>query len=407
MPFSEAVSEIRMTANKPFTVTVSQLNRRISLMIKGEKAFSDLCIKGEISNLTIHYKSGHIYFSLKDEASAVKAVMFRSNAEKLSFLPEDGMSVIVRGSVQCYERDGVYQIYASEIIPDGIGSQAAALEQLKAKLKKEGLFSQKRNLPAFPEKICVITAETGAAVQDIINIIGRRYPITEIVLLPVLVQGEKAPESIVKAFQKSGKTGADLIIFGRGGGSSEDLSAFNDERVVRAVFDSSIPTISAVGHETDVTLSDFAADLRAPTPSAAAELAVPDLAEILDSVNTAEEYLKFRITEILNKYSTAVELLSKKLEACNPMYTITANEQKLNSKIQEIDDKFKSLVASKEHLMLEKATVISALNPLSVLLRGYSIVYKNEKAVFSAAEICSGDQLKIRLSDGEIDAVAK
>lgn len=396
-----------MTANKPFTVTVSQLNRRISLIFKGEKAFSDLYVKGEISNLTIHYKSGHIYFSLKDEVSSVKAVMFRSNAEKLDFLPEEGMAVIVRGSVQCYEKDGLYQIYVSEIIPDGIGAQSAALEQLKLKLEKEGVFSQKRELPRFPEKICVITAETGAAIQDIINVIGRRFPLTEIVLLPVLVQGDNAPESIVKAFEKSGKTGADLVIFGRGGGSSEDLSAFNNENVVRAIFNSSIPTISAVGHETDFTLSDFAADLRAPTPSAAAELAVPDIGELFTLVNDSAEYLKNRIFEIIERYSTAVDLLSTRIESKNPITALSINENRIDSVFNDISEKLRALISAKEHKLSETASVIEALNPLAVLLRGYSIVYKNNELIHSVNYLKSGDEITIHLSDGEIDAIVK
>lgn len=396
-----------MTTNKPFTVTVSQLNRRISLIFKGEKAFFDLYIKGEISNLTIHYKSGHIYFSLKDEASAVKAVMFRSNAEKLDFIPEEGMAVVVRGSVQCYEKDGLYQIYVSEIIPDGIGVQAAALEQLKLRLEKEGLFSQKRELPRFPEKICVITAETGAAIQDIINIINRRFPLTEIILLPVLVQGDKAPESIVKAFEKSGKTGADLVIFGRGGGSSEDLSAFNNENVVRAVFNSSIPTISAVGHETDFTLSDFAADLRAPTPSAAAELAVPDINELLISVNEADIYLKNRISEIIERYSTAVDLLSSRIESRNPLTALSMNENRIDSIFSDISEKYRTLISVKEHKLSETASVIEALNPLAVLLRGFSIVYKQDELIDSVKKLKSGDEIKIHLSDGEISATVE
>ncbi len=394
-----------MTINKPFTVTVSQLNRRIALMFKGEKSFSDLYVKGEISNLTIHYKSGHIYFSIKDESAAVKAVMFRSYAEKLDFVPQEGMAVIIRGSVQCYERDGQYQLYASEIIPDGIGLQAAALAQLKTKLEKEGLFSQKRELPQFPEKICVITAETGAAIQDIINIIGRRFPLVEIKLLPVLVQGEKAPDSIVKAFEKSGKTGADLVIFGRGGGSAEDLSAFNNESVVRAVFNCSIPTISAVGHETDFTLSDFAADLRAPTPSAAAELAVPDIGELMLSINDSAVYLKSRISEIIGYYSTAVDLLSSRIEAKNPINTISLNERMLDSVFGEISENFRLLITSKEYALSETASVIEALNPLSVLLRGYSIVYRKDEIISSANKLKTGDEIRIHLSDGEINAI--
>ena len=396
-----------MAISKPFTVTVSQLNRKIALMLKGEKTFSDLYIRGEISNLTIHYKSGHIYFSLKDESSSVKAVMFRSNAEALEFIPEDGMAVIVRGAVQCYEKEGLYQIYVTEIIPDGIGIQAAALDQLKKKLEKEGLFSQKRTLPRFPEKICVITAETGAAIQDILNIISRRFPLVEIILLPVLVQGDKAPDSLVKALEKSGKTGADLVIFGRGGGSSEDLSAFNDERVVRAVFNSSIPTISAVGHETDFTLSDFAADLRAPTPSTAAELAVPDINELTVSIDDLSDYLKKRVLDIIERYNTSIDLISNKIQLNNPIISLSSNEKLLESLFGEITDKFNNLISLKQHQLSEISAVINALSPLSVLMRGYSIVYKDGRIIFSDDDVSSGDNIDIQLGKGKISAIVK
>ncbi len=391
--------------NKPFVVTVSQLNRKIFLMLKGEKTFSDLHIRGEISNFTLHNKSGHMYFSLKDEAAAIKVVMFRSNAEKLSFLPEDGMSVIVRGTVQCYEKDGTCQIYAAEIIPDGAGAQAVALEQLKAKLEAEGLFSQKRQLPRFPEKICVITAETGAAIQDIINIISRRYPICSIVLIPVLVQGINAPDSIVNAFIKSGKTGADLIIFGRGGGSSEDLSAFNSEKVVRAVFESSIPTISAVGHETDVSLSDFAADLRAPTPSAAAELAVPDINELMMTLKGSLEYFRRRTNELVKRYDISIRLIESEIMSHNPKQILVNQEQKLSEIKKILEARINEILLFKEQALAEKAAVISALNPLAVLMRGYSIVYKDGKAVKKLSDVVKGDEIKIRLTDGEISAV--
>lgn len=391
--------------NKPFVVTVSQLNRKIFLMLKGEKTFSDLHIRGEISNFTLHNKSGHMYFSLKDEAAAIKVVMFRSNAEKLSFLPEDGMSVIVRGTVQCYEKDGTCQIYAAEIIPDGTGAQAVALEQLKAKLEAEGLFSQKRQLPRFPEKICVITAETGAAIQDIINIISRRYPICSIVLIPVLVQGINAPDSIVNAFIKSGKTGADLIIFGRGGGSSEDLSAFNSEKVVRAVFESSIPTISAVGHETDVSLSDFAADLRAPTPSAAAELAVPDINELMMTLKGSLEYFRRRTNELVKRYDISIRLIESEIMSHNPKQILVNQEQKLSEIKKILEARINEILLFKEQALAEKAAVISALNPLAVLMRGYSIVYKDGKAVKKLSDVVKGDEIKIRLTDGEISAV--
>ncbi len=393
--------------SNPITVTVSQLNRKISLMIDQEKSFSDIYIKGEISNLTVHYKTGHIYFSLKDEASTLKAIMYNSNAKSLNFAPENGMSVIVRGSVGCYIAGGYHQVRVTEIIPEGIGVQAAALEQLKKKLEEEGLFSKKRALPEFPGKICVITAETGAAIHDILNVIGRRYPIAEIVLLPVLVQGVNAPESIVNAFKKSATTGADLIIFGRGGGSSEDLSAFNSEMVVRAVFNSDIPTISAVGHETDVSLSDFAADMRAPTPSAAAEIAVPDLSMIVNWLDEKHEYLKNRTNEIIDKHRALVEVVSNKIDSNNPIHVIESREHHVVTKFNEITDKLNKIISRKEYQLTEKVSVIDALNPLSVLMRGYSITYKNDKIVSTKKNINSGDEIRIRLSDGEIIAIVK
>lgn len=394
-----------MQQNKPFTVTVSQLNRKIALMLKSEKTFTDLCVRGEISDFTLHYKSGHMYFSLKDEACSVKAVMFRSYAENLSFIPENGMSVVVRGSVQCYEKDGIYQIYASDIIPDGIGAQVVAFEQLKAKLEKEGLFSQKRPLPRFPEKICVITAETGAALQDIINILSRRYPVCKVVLIPVLVQGEKAPDSIVNAFSKAGKTGADLIIFGRGGGSSDDLSAFNSEQVVRAVFESSIPTISAVGHETDFSLSDFAADLRAPTPSAAAELAVPDIKELSSTLNAMFEYIKRLSTQSIERRSVFLKLMQKEIQSRSPINKLITQEKLILDKENFINGRINVILKEKEQALSEKSAVISALNPLAVLMRGYSIVYKDEKALISEKDAKKGDKIRIRLADGEINAI--
>ena len=396
-----------MLPNKPFTVTVSQLNRKISLMLKGEKTFEDLCIKGEISDFTLHYKSGHMYFSLRDDASSVKAVMFRSYAEKLSFIPENGMSVIVRGSVQCYEKEGQYQIYASDIIPEGAGAQAMALEQLKARLEAEGVFSQKRPRPRFPEKICVITAETGAALQDILNIIGRRYPVCSVVLIPVLVQGEKAPDSIASAFAKAGKTGADLIIFGRGGGSSEDLSAFNSEKVVRAVYESSIPTISAVGHETDVTLSDFAADLRAPTPSAAAELAVPDIREISSLFDSYLDFIKRCAINLTVRKEKLLTAADNHIQRRNPYHQLQLREKQVLEKEMQIRDKLNEIINCKEHILSEKAAVISALNPLAVLMRGYSIVSKDGKSVISSSDIHSGDKIEIRVADGRFSAVVE
>lgn len=396
-----------MTPNKPFVVTVSQLNRRISVLLSGEKTFADLCVRGEISNLTIHYKSGHIYFSLKDETASVKAVMFRSNAEKLDFLPEDGMSVVVRGSVQCFERDGVYQIYANEIIPEGAGKQALAFEQLKEKLSAEGLFSQKRAIPQFPKKIAVVTSETGAALQDILNILARRYPFVKVVLIPVTVQGESAPKSIVDGIKTANETDADVIIFGRGGGSAEDLSAFNTELVARAVFASRIPTISAVGHEIDFSIADFTADMRAPTPSAAAELAVPEKETLSAALDTYKARIAKQILTLFDRKLSVAENTYEKIRAKNPAQKLQNNDQLIENRRNEIRGKMQSILRSREQLVYAKASVISALNPLAVLLRGYSIAYKEGSVISSIENVENGDEITVKLSDGEITAVVK
>ena len=390
--------------NKPFIVTVSQLNRRISLMLKGEKAFSDISIRGEISNFTYHSKSGHIYFTLKDEASSLKAVMFRSYAENLSFTPENGMAVIVRGSVQCFERDGVYQLYATEIAPDGEGDIANEFEALKSKLEKEGLFKRKRPIPTVPGRIIVITSDTGAALQDILNILGRRYPFVKVTVIPAMVQGEYAPESIVSAFKKAEEIGGDTIIFGRGGGSAEDLSAFNTEIVARAVFGSSIPTISAVGHETDFTIADFVADLRAPTPSAAAELSVPDIKDISDALINYQDFLYKKTMDFINEKSLILKLKASDIRKESPCQKLKINEERLSSIKRNLQASVKKLIESKENRYISMAAVIGALNPLSVLSRGYSITYKDNSAVFSADELIKGDIVTIRLNEGSITA---
>lgn len=390
--------------NKPFIVTVSQLNRRIALMLRAEAAFTDISVRGEISNFVYHNKSGHIYFTLKDDACALKAVMFRSNAENLKFMPENGMSVVVRGSIQCYERDGVYQLYAIEMAEEGEGQLANEFEALKKKLEEEGLFKQKRPLPVRVEKIIVITSDTGAAIQDILNILNRRYPLVKVALIPACVQGEYAPDSIASAFKKAEKLNGDLIIFGRGGGSSEDLSAFNTETVARAVFNSSIPTISAVGHETDFTIADFVADLRAPTPSAAAELAVPDIKEIENALEGYREYLYKKASDIINDKSVILKLINSDIQKKSPYNKLKMNMERLDSIYASITLSIKKQLEYKEGLYLSKAELIGALNPLSVLRRGYSITYKDDNVVFSTEELKKGDMVKIKLHSGEFTA---
>lgn len=390
----------------PLIVTVSQLNRRISLMLKNDRSLVNLSVRGEISNFKVHYKSGHIYFSLGDDAASVKAVMFRSYAEKLAFMPEDGMSVVVTGSVQCYERDGVYQIYVTEIIPAGAGEQAAAKRQLAEKLRAEGLFApeRKRARPALPRKICVITSETGAALQDIRNVLERRDPLIKLVLIPALVQGENAPDSVCAAFRIADRTDADLVIFGRGGGSAEDLSAFDTEQVARAVAACRAVTISAVGHETDWCIADLAADYRAPTPSAAAELAVPDRQTLCAYPEAVLSGIRTKLANRLYTLSRAADAAFAEVRMKNPRGRLEINSSLLESKQAEIRGKVSALVARREQALSEQASVISALNPLAVLMRGYSIVYRDGKAVSRVGQLSAGDRVTIRLSDGEARA---
>ncbi|MBD5116462.1 MAG: exodeoxyribonuclease VII large subunit [Ruminococcaceae bacterium] len=388
-------------------VTVSQINRRLAGLVKGDEKLRSVSVKGEISNFKEHFPSGHMYFTLKEGNSSIKAVMFKSYAERLKIYPENGMNAVVSGSVQVYERDGACQLYATGIDRDeGIGEDALSFEQLKAKLLSEGLFEQKRPLPTLPKSICVVTSETGAALQDIINVLSRRYPFVTLKLVPVLVQGEGAPASIAEGIGKAQNSGCDLIIFGRGGGSAEDLSAFNAEIVARAVYNSKIPTISAVGHEIDFTIGDFVADKRAPTPSAAAEIAVPDIQEIYGGIlalrNRIGEKAKAKINDMRTKVNAASLLISR----LNPKARIEANEESYNKTFAAIRKDFSSLIAAKESQLKNTAELIDAFNPLKTLERGYSVVYKDGVVVSAAAEIKKGDTFTVKMSDGEFEAVA-
>ena len=293
-------------------LTVSQVNFFIKSLLEGDGRLQNVLISGEISNFTDHYRSGHLYFSLKDDKSVLKAVMFASAARRLKFRPKDGMKVLIRGRVSVYEPSGQYQLYAEDMQPEGMGALSLAFQQLKDRLSQEGLFDadHKREIPAFPQRIGVITSPTGAAVQDILQITGRRWPLAEIILAPVLVQGEQAPGQIVEALQEMDRRRAcDVIILGRGGGSLEDLWAFNEEAVARAVYACTIPVVSAVGHETDFTICDFAADLRAPTPSAAAELCTPDWREELAQVLSYNRYFREESAKLVESLRQSVDLL--------------------------------------------------------------------------------------------------
>lgn len=391
----------------PLVVTVTQVNRRIAMMIKGDSALRDIYVRGEISNFVNHYKTGHFYFTLKDGETAIKAVMFRSNAENLSFVPENGMSVIIHGSINVFERDGQYQLYANEMQPEGIGELYLGFEQLKQKLGECGYFDRKRPIPQMPECICIITAKTGAALQDMLNIMGRRYPIVKVKLIPVLVQGTSAPDSIAAAMEKAQSSGADVIIFGRGGGSIEELWAFNTEKVAMAVYNSKIPTISAVGHETDFTIADFVADLRAPTPSAAAELAVPDKEAIKAGIDSFMERLSKTVMGKLESAEKSIDFAYKHIKALSPREKIRANSEKLELVEKQIKQRMETLLDSKSASLAAAAEMINALSPLNTIMRGYAIVLKDNSVVKNADELEKGDKITVRMNGGEVTAVVE
>ena len=380
-------------------LTVSQLNTYIKTLLDGDNLLKTVFISGEISNCVRHYKSGHIYFSLTDGKSLIKAVMFADSAQRLRFKPEDGMKVIVSGKISVYDAAGQYQLYVKSMQPDGIGSEALAFEQLKEKLNKEGIFSNQRPLPPFPEKIAVITSRSGAALHDILNILSRRWPCGEIIFVPASVQGELAESQLVSAV-KTADGKADVIIIGRGGGSKEDLSVFNSEKLARAVFASKTPVVSAVGHETDFTICDFAADLRAPTPSAAAELVSPDIYDIMDSVIENYEYMKESVENKLQRYKLYLDALTSEGRFSEPSAL-------LGDKIKEVDklnERMTALMKDKLSLSLNSLRFYSGkldeLSPLKTLSRGYAAVEKDGAVVTSKKELKEGDRLKVTFSDG-------
>ncbi len=386
-------------------VTVSQVNRRLALLVKGDNSLQNISVKGEISDLKYH-SSGHIYFSLSDESASIKAVMFKSSAKNLSFKLENGMNVIVSGAVGFFERSGIFSLYASNVQQEeGIGTGALSFEQTKEKLAAEGLFDQKRPLPENPKSICVVTSETGAAIKDIINVLSRRCPFIKLKLVSVQVQGETAPDSIAKGLEKAQNSGCDLIIFGRGGGSSEDLSAFNSEIVVRAVYGSKIPTISAVGHEIDVSLTDFAADKSAPTPSAAAEIAVPDVNETLNLIKIKRDHIGEMAYSVISRSKSKLDNLFSRISFYNPKNRIKEREISVNKAYSLIKKDFAAVISKKESVLQSKFELLDAFNPLKTLERGYSIIYKDNSLISSAELVKKGDNITVKMSDGEFNAV--
>ena len=388
-------------------LTVTKLNEYVKMLIDGNPVLGNVWVKGEISNLTCH-SSGHLYFSLKDEGARVAAVMFRSAADKLKFRPENGMKVLLHGRVSVYPRDGAYQIYATSLEPDGVGALYIAYEQLKRRLEAEGLFrhDRKKPLPKIPSTVGVITSPTGAAVRDILNVTGRRFPFARILLYPALVQGEGAEADLVAGIEYFSKTrSADVVIIGRGGGSIEDLWAFNSEALARAICRSPVPIISAVGHETDFTICDFAADRRAPTPSAAAELAVPDGEELKrkfgNVITRMETLLKARVTSGRER----LKLLSERRVMTTPMAYLDDKRMELLSLSRELERSVQGLADKKKQDLVRLSAVLEAVSPLKVIAKGYSAVFADDgRLIRSVKSVAVGDAISFRTVDGTVDA---
>ena len=385
-------------------LSVSQLNRYIKMNFDADENLANIFISGEISNFTNHYRTGHLYFTLKDDSAAVRAVMFNSSAKRLKFMPEDGMKVIARGRVSVYEASGQYQLYVDDMQPDGVGALNLAYEQLKEKLQKEGLFSElhKKPLPPYPEKVGVITSPTGAAVRDIINVLGRRFPYAEIVFCPVLVQGDGAHLQLTDAVNLfNSERAADVIIIGRGGGSIEDLWEFNDEGLARAVYNSEIPVISAVGHETDFTICDFVADMRAPTPSAAAELAVPDANELQYALSALKNRMFLNVSSGIADRRSRLEYLTSKGALKSPDEMLSNRSQRLDAAFSKMLSSYENRIGGKKVEFISAATALSKLDPMSVLMRGFAFVSdKSGKNVYSSQALAKGDKINVRFHDG-------
>lgn len=392
---------------KPRVLSVSQINFYIKSIIENDGSLQFVLVTGEISNLTVHQRSGHIYLSLKDSNSVISAVMFAGNARRLKFRLENGMKVICRGRISVYEPSGRYQLYIEDMQPDGVGALTLAFEQLKKSLAQKGLFdnAHKKPLPKFPKTIGIITSPTGAAVQDITNIIRRRFPSADIVLAPVLVQGESAPEQLVRAVNKfSASKIADVVIIGRGGGSAEDLWAFNDEQLAYAVYNCETPIISGVGHETDFTVCDFVADVRASTPSAAAELAVPDRQELMSYYFKQKQYISAMLDRKIKTAQLRLENQQRRMSASSPKLKAEQLEKQLLAKSEKLTRFMNIYISDKENKLIAAKGKLDGLNPLNVLNRGYAIAEKDEKIITSSKQLKYGDDFTVILSDGKINA---
>lgn len=383
--------------------TVSQVNQTIRLLFEEIEDFHNIYIQGEISNYKDHYASGHRYLTLKDKDSVLSAVMFRSDASRLRFRPENGMKVIARGRISCYPKNGQYQMYIADMMPDGVGALTVAFEQLKQKLTEEGLFdpSRKKPIPDYPQTIALVTSPTGAAVRDMLRILKQRFPVARVQIYPVSVQGKTAAREIADAIaQVNADANADVIITGRGGGSLEDLWAFNEEVTVRAIAASDIPVISAVGHEPDITLADFAADLRAATPSNAAELCVPNHSEIKRNLVRMQIAIAIEMQTILEQKKQKLAQLEHRRQLRTPMHYIQDKRFALSQTEKQMCAAMQSILAKHRQRFVEQTAYLDAYSPLKVLSRGYSVVTKDEQVITSSAKLKKEDELFIRFAKG-------
>ncbi len=386
---------------------VSQINQYIKQQLDGDLLLQDLCISGELSNYKI-YPSGHHYFTLKDAEGALRAVMFRGSAGRLRFRPENGMKVLATGRITVYPRDGAYQLYCNSLVPDGVGDLYVAFEQLKAKLQAEGLFdpAHKKPLPPYPHRIAIITSSAGAAIHDMLRILNRRYPLSKVMLLPVRVQGAEAPAEIAGAIRYANRWHlADVIITGRGGGSMEDLWAFNDERVARMIYASEIPVVSAVGHEPDVTISDFVADRRAATPSNAAEIVAPDQQELRQRLDAMQLRMLQSLQKQLQVDRRQVQLLSQARVLQDPMNYVLERRTRLAQLQKQLASAMRQRLAADRERFAGRAAALDAMSPLKVLGRGYALVKNGPKLVKSTNDAKPGDRLTLQLSDGALPAI--
>ncbi len=388
-------------------LSVTQVNLYVKDVVAADPVLCDILVKGEISNFKAH-TSGHMYMSLKDESGVIRAVMFKSSAMKLTFVPQNGMKIVAHGRISVYERDGQYQLYIDDMQQEGQGDLYVAFEQLKVKLSAEGLFdpAHKMRLPKYPKKVGVVTAPTGAAIRDIINVLTRRFSYSDIVLYPVLVQGENSAQSIVSAIEYFNESRcADVLIVGRGGGSIEDLWSFNEEIVARAIYNSEIPIVSAVGHEIDFTISDFVADLRAPTPSAAAELVVPSQIELSEKFNNVYRRLYQQAMGLVERRKLQLEGLKERPVFKNPVRLVDDERQYLDSLFYKFETAYKTALSKKSQKLSENVAKLDGLSPLGTLSRGYSVAKDGKGDIIrSVKQIKLGDKVSVAVADGSFDA---